>query len=93
MKICVYGAASNVIDKKYIDAGYELGQEMAKAGCELVFGGGANGLMGAAAEVLRHKAARLSVSFRNYSGTEALKYYSINVTAGYIPLIWHQGRA
>ena len=49
MKICVYGASSNEINKKYLDAGFELGLAMAKRGHELVFGGGNTGLMGAVA--------------------------------------------
>lgn len=49
MKLCLYGASSNLIDKKYIEATENLGEEMAKRGHTLVFGGGANGLMGAAA--------------------------------------------
>ena len=49
MRICVYGAASFSIDKEYIEKVEELGFEMTKRGHSLVFGGGANGLMGAAA--------------------------------------------
>ncbi|MBQ9858976.1 MAG: TIGR00730 family Rossman fold protein [Oscillospiraceae bacterium] len=49
MRICVYGASSNDIDAKYISAGEEFGRAMAKAGHGMVFGGGANGMMGAAA--------------------------------------------
>ncbi len=49
MNICVYGASSNTIDKIYIEMGEALGEEMAKRGHSLVFGGGANGLMGAVA--------------------------------------------
>lgn len=49
MKICVYGAASPKIDKEYIEMVEALGEEMVKRGHSLVFGGGANGLMGAAA--------------------------------------------
>ena len=49
MNICVYGAASNEIDKSYIEAGEALGREMGKRKHTLVFGGGNNGLMGAAA--------------------------------------------
>ncbi len=49
MTICVYGASSDVIDKKYIAQGEALGEEMAHRGHALVFGGGAHGLMGAAA--------------------------------------------
>ncbi len=49
MRICVYGAASPTIDQKYIDMVELLGKEMAARGHSLVFGGGGNGLMGAAA--------------------------------------------
>ena len=49
MRICVYGAASPTIDQIYIERVEKLGQEIAKRGHSLVFGGGGNGLMGAAA--------------------------------------------
>lgn len=49
MRICVYGAASPTIDEKYIKAVEAMGEELAKRGHSLVFGGGGNGLMGAAA--------------------------------------------
>lgn len=47
MRICVYGAASSTIDKEYVDLVEKLGEEMAKRGHSLVFGGGGTGLMGA----------------------------------------------
>lgn len=49
MKICVYGASSTTIDQSYITDGEKLGKTMAEHGHSLVFGGGANGLMGAVA--------------------------------------------
>jgi hypothetical protein len=49
MKICVFGAASEHIDKIYIQKVEELGEKMAKRGHSLVFGAGGTGLMGAAA--------------------------------------------
>lgn len=49
MKICVFGAASPKIDEEYIRRVEALGEEMVKRGHSLVFGGGGNGLMGAAA--------------------------------------------
>lgn len=49
MRICVYGAASSEIDKSFVEAGEELGRKMAERGHSLVFGGGRNGMMGAAA--------------------------------------------
>ena len=53
MKICVFGAASPTIDKIYIEKVEEMGRMMAKRGHSLVFGGGGNGLMGAAARGIK----------------------------------------
>lgn len=49
MRICVYGAASNSIDDIYISETEKLGREIAKHGHDLVYGAGANGVMGAVA--------------------------------------------
>ena len=49
MKICLYGASSNEIDQSFILATEELGKVIGNKGHGLVYGGGANGLMGAAA--------------------------------------------
>lgn len=49
MNICIYGASSNIIDKKYIELTEELGKALAIYGHSLVYGGGGEGLMGAAA--------------------------------------------
>lgn len=49
MNICLYGASSNQIDQSFITAVEELGKELGRRGHSLVYGGGANGLMGAAA--------------------------------------------
>ena len=49
MRICVFGAASNDIDAKYVRDVESLCTRLAKAGHNLVFGAGASGLMGAAA--------------------------------------------
>lgn len=49
MNICVYGASSDSIDKIYRDSAYELAAIMTKRGHTLVYGGGANGVMGATA--------------------------------------------
>ena len=49
MNITLYGAASDRIDRIYIDRVEELGRVMARRGHTMVFGAGATGLMGAAA--------------------------------------------
>lgn len=52
MKICVYGASSKTLAKKYYEDAFELGRLLALSGHSLVFGGGRDGLMGACAEGL-----------------------------------------
>jgi len=59
MNIAVYGAASSLIDKSYIEAGEELGRKLAERGHGLVFGGGANGMMGAAARGVHEKGGHI----------------------------------
>ena len=49
MKICIYGASSDAIDKSFINAGEFLGKTIALNNHSVVFGGGAAGLMGAVA--------------------------------------------
>lgn len=49
MNICVYGAASDEIADVFKTAGEQLGEEIARRGHGLVFGGGVSGMMGAAA--------------------------------------------
>ena len=49
MNICLFGAASALIDTNYMKAVEELGEMMAKKGHTMIYGAGATGLMGAAA--------------------------------------------
>lgn len=49
MNICVFGAARDDIAPAYFTLGEALGREIARRGHTMVFGGGAHGLMGAAA--------------------------------------------
>lgn len=53
MRICVFGAASPTIDSYYITKVEEMGKALAERGHSLTFGGGGNGLMGAAARGFR----------------------------------------
>lgn len=48
--ICVYSSSSNLIDKKYQEAAYQLGCEIAKRGDTFLYGGGQLGLMGQCAK-------------------------------------------
>ena len=48
-RICLYGASSSLLADEYYAAAYTIGEGLAVLGIGLVFGGGATGLMGAAA--------------------------------------------
>jgi uncharacterized protein (TIGR00730 family) len=49
MRICVYCASSDRVDRRYHEAAATLGRVLAQARCTVVYGGGAVGLMGALA--------------------------------------------
>ena len=55
MTICVYGASSNAIDKSYIEVVENLGKMLVERGHKLVYGAGAQGLMGAVARGVHEK--------------------------------------
>jgi uncharacterized protein (TIGR00730 family) len=57
--MCVYGAAAPTIDPRYVETVEHLGREMVKRGHGLVFGGGANGLMGAVARGVRDEGGHI----------------------------------
>ena len=57
MKICIFGAASDRIDKKYVEDCYNLAKALALRGHNLVFGAGGEGLMGAAARGFKDNGA------------------------------------
>ena len=54
MKICLFGAASSLIDNVYINEVERLGETLAKRGHSLVFGAGGTGMMGAAARGIKN---------------------------------------
>ena len=47
--VCVYCGSSNDADPEFLEAAYEVGAEIARAGMRFVYGGGGVGLMGASA--------------------------------------------
>ena len=53
MNICLYGASSTELEESFITATENLGEAMGKKGHTMIYGGGANGLMGAAARGIR----------------------------------------
>jgi len=54
-RICVYCASSNKVDKSYFDAAEKLALQLVSHNITVVYGGGANGLMGHIADsVIKH---------------------------------------
>jgi uncharacterized protein (TIGR00730 family) len=51
-RLCVYCGSAAGLDRRYQAAARELGEALAKAGIELVFGGGRVGLMGVLADAV-----------------------------------------
>ena len=60
MRICVYGAASDEIDRSYIEQAGEIFRALAKKGHSLIFGGGKTGMMGAAARGFSLEGAQIT---------------------------------
>jgi uncharacterized protein (TIGR00730 family) len=52
MRVCIFASSSSRISSSYADAATELGVLLAKAGTEVVFGGGGIGLMGKIADTI-----------------------------------------
>lgn len=50
MRVCIFASSSSRINSKYADSASELGVLLARAGTEVVFGGGGIGLMGILAD-------------------------------------------
>ena len=75
MRICVYGASSRTIDEKYIKATEQLGELCAMRGHTLIFGGGAGGLMGAAARGFKKGGAKEIISVApNFFNVDGVLY-------------------
>ncbi|CAF1179051.1 unnamed protein product [Rotaria sordida] len=49
-RICVYCASSDICDKKFLDAGQQLGEALARMNITVVYGGAQQGVMGAVAD-------------------------------------------
>ena len=59
MEICVFGAASVLIDEKYLVEVEKMGEFLAKRGHNLVFGAGGTGCMGAASRGFKKGGGRI----------------------------------
>lgn len=59
MRICVYCASSPMVNKVYFEATKKLGEELVRAKIEVVYGGGAYGLMGMLADTILEKGGKI----------------------------------
>ncbi len=50
MRVCIYASSSDYAPVEYTDHARRVGELLAKAGCEIVYGGGSRGSMGAVAD-------------------------------------------
>ena len=57
--ICVFCSSSNDVDRVYFDLAQDLGRRIADAGCDLVWGGGDIGLMGALARAAQQEGGKV----------------------------------
>lgn len=83
MKICVFGAASDKINKRYIDETYELSEFLGKAGHSLVFGAGSCGIMGACARGFKDGGGKIHgviPKFFEENGFEKIFYEADEIT-------------
>lgn len=59
MRLCVYCASSSKIDQSYFDATEQLAAILADQKIDVVYGGGAYGLMGKLADVILEKGGNI----------------------------------
>ncbi len=50
MRVCIYASSSDHANTQYTDDARRVGELLAQAGCEIVYGGGSRGSMGAVAD-------------------------------------------
>ena len=75
MEICVFGAASMIIDESYLSAVEEMGEFLAKRGNNLVYGAGCTGSMGAAARGFKKGGGVIHGVVPKFFEEEELKKY------------------
>jgi len=60
MTVCIFAASSSRVNDEYNIAASELGALLAKAGIDIVFGGGGIGLMGKIADAVKENGGRIT---------------------------------
>ena len=76
MRLCLFGASSDQLAPVYFEKTAELGREMARRRAGLVFGGGATGLMGAAARAVHQSGGEIIGIAPKFFDTEGVLFQS-----------------
>ena len=74
MNVCVFGASSTQIDEHYIAATERLGEALAEAGHNLVYGAGGSGLMGAVARGMTRGKGRITGVVPSFLKVDGILY-------------------
>lgn len=78
MNICVYGASSASIERSYIDRAEELGRMIAARGHNLIFGAGADGMMGGVARGVTSGGGQVTGVVPGFFNVDGILYDSCN---------------
>jgi uncharacterized protein (TIGR00730 family) len=77
MKICVYCASSSKINNIYFNAAERLAEEFVKEKIEVVYGGGASGLMGKIADTVLKNGGKIKGIMPNFLKDEELAHKGV----------------
>ena len=78
MTVCVFAASSSRIDNEYGVAAAKLGSLLAKAGIEVVFGGGGIGLMGKMADAVLENGGKITGVLPSFMKEEGWGHLGLN---------------
>jgi uncharacterized protein (TIGR00730 family) len=78
MKVCIFAGSSNRVDEEYGIVASKLGSLLAKAGIEVVFGGGGIGLMGKIADAILANGGTITGVIPSFMQEEGWGHQNVN---------------
>jgi uncharacterized protein (TIGR00730 family) len=78
MRVCIFAASSSRINPVFAEAASELGELLAKAGTEVVFGGGGIGLMGKIADTILENKGTITGVIPSFMKEQGWDHTSVN---------------
>ncbi len=78
MTVCIFAASSSRVNDEYNKAASELGSLLAKAGMDVLFGGGGIGLMGKLADAVIENGGRITGVIPSFMNEEGWGHTGIN---------------